>query len=445
MSRLTDALRALLGVSAYERAPGYGLEIDDKQVEELRSKLGGNLAQMPTTRIRWYLRDLESAQYAADAGDLSIAAQIYRSMRRDGVIAGLLSTLTSGIVRLPKRWYGELGVEELKARNGSRSVFDDMFPPSELSLLAADGRVLGVGVGELIPVDGRDFPVFRRLEPEFLRWRWIEGRWYYNSIIGPLPITPGDGRWVLHTPGGAIAPWNCGLWPSLGRAFINKEHAMNHRSNYSGKLANPARAAIAPSGATEDQRVGFLSSLIQWGVNSVFELPPGWDVKLIESKGEGTKVFQDEIDTCDKESAVSIAGQQVTVDGGAGFSNMDIHRAIRADIIKDTADGLAHTINTQGTPQFVARRYGVGKLDKGAMLEWDVARPRDLKAEADCLLSAANAIGQLREQLAGYNRELDINEFATRFSIPVKGDADGDGAPDQDNGDELERESSVLQ
>lgn len=140
-------------------------------------------------------------------------------MRRDGMIGGLIGTLTSGVVRLPKHFYGHPEiVAALDYHNGSRSVFDDMFPPSELSLLAGDGHVIGVGVGELIPVKGRDFPVLCRLEPQYLNFRWNENRWYYQSRAGNLPITPGDGRWILHTPGGRVSPWASRCWPSLGRS-----------------------------------------------------------------------------------------------------------------------------------------------------------------------------------------------------------------------------------
>jgi len=427
-----DILSALLGVSAYQPPKGYGPDLRDPAVERIREQVGGNLALQPTTRTRWYLADLEAARVAADTGDLSTAAQLCASMRGDGLISGLLGTLTGGLVTLPKKFYGshKESIEALQARNGSRSVFDDMAPTSELALLAADGVKLGVGIAELVPVPGRDFPIMIRLEPEFLRYRWVENRWYYLSIAGPLPITPGDGRWVLHAPGGRVRPWMAALWPSLGRSYINKEHAFLHRSNYSGKLANPARAAVAPAAATEPQRTGLLASLLRWGTNTVIELPPGWDVKIIESKGEGYQVFQSEIDTCDNEIKVAIAGQVVTVDGGAGFQNSDIHRTIRADIIKHHADGLAYTLNTQLIPPYVASHWGAEAVKTGACIEWDISRPKDLDAEARSLLTAAQAIDQLRATLATFGRELDIDELATRYGIPIRGDVDGDGAPD---------------
>ena len=386
---------------------------------------------MPTTRTRWYLSDLEMASRSADVGDISIVGQLWRAMRRDGTLSGLISTRTDGLVRLPKRFFGDASqVSELEPRNGTQSVFDEMFPPAELANLAADGIVCGVAVGELLPVPGRDFPVFRRLDPEFLRYRWNEGRWYFNSLAGPLPIQPGDGRWVLHMPGGNATPWNYGLWMPLGRSFINKEHALMHRSNYSAKLANPARVAKAPIGATEAQRTGFLSRVIAWGINTVFELPPGWDVALLESNGCGWEVFQSEIDTSDKEMILALAGQTVTTDGGAGFANADIHKSIRADLIKATADALAYTINTQGLPPWVVTKYGVDAIETRALVEWDVEPAKDRLAEAKSLIAVANAIGLLRQNLQPYGRDVDVVSIATRYGVPIAGDEDNDGTPD---------------
>jgi hypothetical protein len=394
--------------------------------------MGGNIAPLPTTQTRWYISDLESASKAADGGDLSTAARMYRAFRRDGVLSGLLSTCTDGMVRLPKRFSGDKDqVQALSPRNGTRSVFDEMCPPAELALLAADGRVLGVGVAELVPVEGRNYPVLRRLEPEFLKYRWNEGRWYYQSVAGLLPITPGDGRWVLHCPGGHSSPWQFGLWHALGRAWIFKEHALLHRFNYSSKLANPARAAVAPAGATEAQRVGFLTGLIQWGINTVFELPAGWDVKIVESNGRGFEVFKEEIESSDNEIMIALAGQVVTTTGGTGFANADIHKSIRADIIQSIADALAYTVNTQILPAWSIANYGIDSLETRAIVEWDVAPPKERNSEATSLNQAAIAAKAWREELAFYGRTPDIDQITTKFGVPIQGDLNGDGAPDE--------------
>lgn len=416
-------IRSLLGISTYTSPPpSAAMELDSPQVERTRTVMGGQLAATPVTQVRWILKDLELASYGADAGDLSLAARLWNASKRDGVFSGVLSTRTGGLVRLPKKFRGDAEIiEELEVGHDSvRSVFDEMCPPAELALLAEDGIGPGVGVAELIPVEGRDYPVLCRLPPENLSYRWVENRWYYKSVAGLLPITPGDGRWVLHIPGGRIAPWQSGMWRAVGRAFINKEHALLMDANWQAKLANPARVAVSPQGATDEQMQGWFRKVMAWGVNTVFGLKPGWDVKLLESNGVGSQAFDRTVKRSEREMIVAIAGQEVTTDGGAGFQNSDIHKSIRADLIKATADGLAYTVNTQVIPTWVLARWGEERLANSPCLEWDVTPPRDRTAEANAYVSVGNAIKGLLEALQNEPIELDTQEFCDRFNVPVR-------------------------
>lgn len=439
-----ERVAALLGVSAYAPPRGAGPSLDDASVESLREQLGGQISPLPQTKTRWVLADLEAAQRAADTGDLSLAAQLCRAMKRDAVLAGLLRVRTAGLVRLPKRFSGDSEqARVLEGRDGARSVFDAMFPPTELAALAADGILLGVGLAELVPVEGRDYPVLVRLDPEWLRFRWAENTWYYNSIAGPIPIYPGDGRLMLHIPGGRLAPWQSGLWYPLGESYINKSHAKLNNANWEGKLANPARVAIAPQAATEEQHQRWFQQVMAWGINTVFGLKPGYDVKLLESNGRGYESFAETIARSDREYMIALAGSTVMVDGGTGFANADIHKSVQADLIKDTAEGLAFTVNTQGIPPFVAQRWGVDALDRAAVVEWDVTPPKDLLVEAQSLKAAAEGIGAARAELAQFSKNgvllsPDITELANRYGIPIAGDADGDGTPDEEQGFERE-------
>lgn len=436
-------LSALLGISAYQPPPVQGTpELESRLVEAVRRAFGGQLQPQPTTQTRWYLADLELAERLADGGDLTLCAQLMRSARKDGVLAGVLSTRTGGLVRLPKKFRGDPDiVAALEQGHDSeegvsvRSVFDEMLPPTELAHFAADGELCGVAVGELVPVEGRDYPVFVRLDPEFLQYRWSENRWYFRSLAGLLPITPGDGRWVLHTPGGRNAPWQHGLWKAVGRAFIRKEHAALHRDNWEGKLANPARVAVAPQGASELQKEDWFRRVMAWGVNTVFGMTPGYDVKLVESNGRGYESFQKTIAEQNQELIIAVAGQTVTTDGGAGFQNSDIHKSIRADLIKSTADALAFTINTQCLPAYILKVWGEDALRRSVVVEWDVTPPKDRNAEAQSLTTTAQAITQLKDALAAHDRQLDIDTICARFGVPVLGDTNGDGRPDGQTGD----------
>jgi hypothetical protein len=425
-----DALRAILAVSTYEQErQGYGPT--PEQQDQVRQNLGGNLSPLPQTKTRWYLKELETAQYNADNGDLELASMLYRSMRRDGVFAGLLSQCTDGLVRLPKRFFGDPAqCAELEPHNGSRSVFDEMFPPQELALLAADGRMLGVGVAEMLPVQGRDYPVMCRLDPQWLRYRWNEGRWYYMSVTGPIPVTPGDGRWILHVPGGRIAPWNSGMWQACGRAWIHKEHALSFRSNWEAKLANPARVGEVPQACNDEMQQAWFQKIAAWSVDTVFVTKPGYSVKLLESNGRGYESFRQTVECSDNEYMICLAGQVVTTTGGTGFANADIHRSIRADIIKSIADSLSYTINTQGLPVWVLLHYGEAALTTRATVEWDVTPAKDRLAEANTLVTFANALNLATDAHARYGKALDIEQLDNEFGVPcVTGGATGGATP----------------
>lgn len=444
--RLLRASAALLGISTYERPGSEVIGPSEAQIESIRRTLGGNLQPIPFARPRWYLADLETAVYLANQGDLSWAAELMSTARSDGVLSGVLSTRTAGLVRLPKRFRGDAEmIEALElGHSAPRSVFDEMFPPSDLANLAADGELLGVGVGELVPVQGRDYPVFCHLDPQFLRYRWNESRWYFQSNAGPLPITPGDGRWILHTPGGRTAPWQNALWRAVGRAYIRKDHAALYKDEWEAKLANPARVAYAPNGSVEAQKESFFRQVMAWGVNTVFGLTPGYEIKLLESNGRGYESFIKTIAAQNEELIICVAGQTVTTDGGAGFQNSDIHRSIRSDLIKATADNLAFTINTQGIPAFVEKRWGAEALDRCPVVEWDVTPPKDRSAEAQALVTVAQAIDQLTAALGAHGRELDVDKLAQQFAVPVRGDRDANGVPDSEQQDPAEKRTPTL-
>jgi hypothetical protein len=418
---LLDRVQTLLGVSAFTKPANDAASLGSAFVNRVREAMGGQIQPISFSQTRWYPSDLEAAELAADTGDISLAARLMTAARKDGVLAGVLSTRTDGLVRLPRVFKGmsEIIADLEVGGDTPRSTFDEMFPAAELALLAADGLLLGVGVGELVPVEGREHPVLVRLEPEFLRYRWSENRWYFRSVAGLIPITPGDGRWVLHIPGGRQAPWRNGLWRAIGRAYIRKEHAQLYKDNWEAKLANPARVAYSPTAASDEQHESWFQQVMAWGTNTVFGLKPGYEVKLLESNGRGHESFENTIKRCDEEYVICIAGQTVTTDGGTGFANAGIHDAIRSDLIQSTADGLAYTVNTQGLPVYLVEVYGEGALERGAVVAWDVTPPKDRAAEATALGQVGTALVAIGDALAKHGRELDVDAFCERFNIPV--------------------------
>ena len=222
----------------------------------------------------------------------------------------------------------------------------------------------------------------------------------------------------------------------MGRAYIRKEHAQLYKDSWEAKLANPARVAYAPSGSVEEQKESFFAQVMAWGVNTVFGLTPGYEVKILESNGRGYESFLKTIADQNQEFMICVAGQTVTTDGGVGFANADVHKSIRADLIKATADSLAFTLNTQGIPAFIAQRWGADALTaRSVVVEWDVTPPKDKNAEASALVTVASAIKTLTEALAAHGKKLDVEALCVQFGVPIRGDADANGVPDVEESD----------
>jgi len=453
-SLLQRVANVLLGRSAYAEKPSMSTssnELTSPQVIRAREALGGNLAPPGRVPTRLYLADVETATIAADMGQIKPAAQLMAAAKQDGVYSGVLSTRTDGLVRLPRKFVGDSEIcAKLEAGHTSgssnadpRSDFDEMCPPKELALLAADGLTLGIGVGELVEVPGRAYPVLVRLDPQFLVYLWSDGCWYYQSVAGMLPITPGDGHWVLHCPGGRVAPWQNGFWRAIARAFIRKETASLLRDNWEQKLSNAARVAEAPQAATEDQQQGWFQQVAAWGINTVFSTKPGYVVRLLESNGIGWQSYSKTIEDQDREFQICVAGQTVTTEGKSGFVSADLYKSIRSDLIQATGDDLAYTVNTQVLPAYVFNVYGEQALEsRVVVMEWDTTPPKDLNSEATSQVTASTAIKGLTEALAPHGKRVDVAQLCVSFGVPILGDGDGDGANDGASNDNSAKGSS---
>lgn len=432
---LKDLVAALLGISAFAPPPAeYGPELGSATVDAAREALGGRLEPIPPVRLRWYPPDIERIQRQLQSGDLTLLGQLNESMKIDGVIRGLGDARTS-VVNFPKRYYGATDiVRVLQSKNASdRDVYNEMIPASEARLMCWDEIDCGVAIGEMVPVQGRDFPVLVRRYVQNLLYLQQRNQWFYRSIAGMIPIYPGvptaqGNWWVLHVGGGRLSPWNSGSWNALGRSYINKTQSIFARQAYEMKHAHPARVGTATLGATDADRKGLLSQLIRWALNSAFVLPVGYDLKLIESNGRGIEVYEQAIKHYNEEIATVLCGSAVMLQGTAGFSNMDVFRVVQTDLIKTTASNWDHTVNTQILPAFIAQRWGLDALDDATTVETDVSAPKDRKVEADTLVSVANAVKGLVEAIqsaqiaAGVKKPvaLDVGEMLARFGIPTR-------------------------
>lgn len=398
-------------------APGAGPSTPWSPSSPAAPRKRRRVAPLPIDRTRWLRADIEAAEHQANSGNLQRAAQIAQWCKEDLVVGGLLGTRCA-VPRLPREWRGDPEARLWLQGEGARQgCFDRIFPPVELEEDAIDHFVLGAGVSLFVHPTEQEYPTLVRLDNQFLRYLPGEDRWRYQGWGKTYDITPGDGVWVLHL-NGAIDPWRRGAWSALGYDQVSEDGAGLARDGFLFKFGNPFVMAVSPTGAAEEQKTRFWSGVADW-VMGFAGVTPGWDVKLIEAKGEGRQVFTDAEARVERRAMIRICGQVVTTTGGVGFANAEIFSTIASHLVTRTGQDLATTLNEQAIPHVIRWAQRNGRLaagDRSLLLSYDTTPPQAREAEAAAIKAAAEAITAMRE--AGLDP--DLIEMAARFRLPVK-------------------------
>lgn len=400
--------------------------------QEVRARNQGRLNYPRTPLANVYQDEIDYARTLLDStGQYSEAARISQlALSTDSWISGVFGTFSASITSLPRKFIGDQAIARdlsmgYQGIDGDpRSLFDAIVRPSVFASLLIDCRMLGTAVAELVWLPQLNYPIVARLDPQFLLLDRPSNTWLYRTDTGQqLEIIPGDGRWLLFTPGGAMEPWQGGIWAAVCRDYARKNEAQLNLDAWQQKHASPVRLGQTSQGATAVDRDDFLDEMIEWsGVNTSAVLPPGWTVSLLETNGQGYQSYAKTIELMNESLTVAIAGQLTTTQGSLGFANAEVGLTVRADLTKRYANDIAHAFSEQLLPYVVASRYG--SVDRQVAMTLETDPPKDRKALADAISQSAAAIKAVVEsaqlaQQAGLNAYApDIAELQRQFGIP---------------------------
>lgn len=360
---------------------------------------------------RWDPAMRDAVLYAAEAGELRRLGQFIDAMRSDGLIAGIMGTRTSGMLRVPIKLSGDpFLVELLRGRDpqydaegyctdkGVAGQYWRMFPEAEVASLMFCGIMAGVGIGEMVPqLDGP--PIFRCLDLQGLRYCHETEKWYYRTLKKEYVVNPGDGRWVLFLPYGSSRPWIKGAWWPVALPFITKQNAAFDRLRWQAQLADPLKVIEAADGADESHRESLIEFIRSaWRRAAGLVTPPKYKAGLVESNGRGYEVYTQGESRADIDIQVALAGQVVTTTGTTGFSSGNVWDDIRLDMVQSIAEALATTIHWQALRPWADRYHGA--RERAPWVRWDVRSPGQRKAEAEALKAVSEAVEKADAVLA---------------------------------------------
>lgn len=359
----------------------------------------------------WTPPQIRSAGILADGGNLRMAADLCEHVMRDSRVRGVLGARVSGLLGLDLL---------LKPATGGESVAQDLqtqwdvhHDHRELSRLCAWGIILGVGLAHVDYEPGPDGVTrkyLRTWHPRWLRWDDDLETWFVQvgQVGNEIPITPGDGEWILYTPYGQTRPWSLAPWHDLAVLWLLKMYCRDDFGRHSEIHGNPIRVGEAPQGASEPDREAFAADLADIGGDTSLVPPGGWKADLLEATGNTYEMFFKGIEFANLEISIALAGANLSSEVTAGsLAAAKVHGDIRADLIRDDAKALSLCLREQSLKPWCLYQYGNQEL--APTPEWDTKPPVDEKALGEGMAALGNGIQTLNAAISSYGQRLQLS------------------------------------
>lgn len=194
-------------------------------------------------------------------------------------------------------------------------------------------------------------------------------------------------------------PWRDGAWDTLAYEVIDALQGSMARGVFTQAFSMPTILAESPQGASDAQKVKFTESIIG-GFLQVIGVTPGYKLVFNQASAEGTPVFEAAEKKLERWASVFICGTAGILDGGSGFSNSDMFAGVRGETIEEEAEDLAEFENAQIWGPVCKWAVRAGYLEAGndnATINYIAKPPSKLKAEAEAVMAAANAVKAMRD------------------------------------------------
>lgn len=382
------------------------------------------------TSVRETLRLFESGQFQRPA-------ELADVMTRDDRVNGVLSTRVNAL--LGRKVSLAPANDSAKAKevcDALEPLWERMFPLDQLAALQRWAIHLGVAPGELIWSRTPEawVPTLKVWHPRYLFWRWSYPRVDPEADVdtgffalvhadGQLDLEPGDGKWVLLTPGGRHQRgWMSGSVRSLAIPWLIRTWAYRDWARYSEVHGQPTRKAIAPSEAKKEDKDRFFREIRDLGSEPTVLLlrndeGEGFDYELEEAQAKTWDGFEALISKTETSIAIAVLGQNLTTEGGPHVGTADVQDEVRRDYLRADGTSLAGALREQVLRPWAGFNYGDPNL--APIATWDVEPPKDHQASALALETAGGALANLNAALASSGKRVDVEAFAEQFDVPI--------------------------
>lgn len=374
----------------------------------------------PGISVSWTVPGVRSALADHERGQFNRSALLADAMDRDDRFSATLDVRIAGVLGLPFSMQSA-DPESDPANQLAEQLGDSWLticPEHDVADLLRWYYKLGVGVGELVWETGRDVwtPRLRVHHPQYLWFDETQDCYLLSTEEGTIPITPGDGKWVLLTDG--ERGYMRGLVRSLATTWMVRTFAWRDWARHSERHGMPIMLAKIPEAALAEGKDEFIEEIKQLATETTIPLPQfgdgeGYDVDLLEAKANDWEGFERLITSCNVSYAVRILGQNLTTEvQGGSYAAATAHERILGDLLRSDAEKIATTLHQQVAVPFV--EVNAGQADIAPWPKWDAEPPEDQQQRAQVLATLIPALDNA-ERLG---QSIDTAKLFEQFGIP---------------------------
>ncbi len=389
-----------------------------------------DVRQLPPGVGAWDRRfeEVQSIVASHENGSFRASGILADVIERNPRVMGALNNRSLGVLGAPFSILPGLG-DRRRAASVARTAELDwsaMMPEEIAAELLRGLTSMGFSVARVNPVslNGRWVPTLEPWHSSFLRWDQQRACLMATSITGEVPVTPGNGWFVLAAS--SVRPWMRGVVRCLGLPSETRSYAVRDWGRWSEKHGQPwIELKVPASKQDSDEASEFFSQMRDVGSEPVIVSPQGdkdqasFGVNLIEAKDTAWEGFKELIARQDGDVSIAIEGQNLSVEntGTGTYASAKVGHGIRQDLREADAWLLASTVHEQLMRVWAQWNFGDEGVAPWAV--YDPTPPEDLSAAATTMKTAGEAVTAWQTLAATRGRAVDIEELAERFGVPL--------------------------
>ena len=404
--------------------PGFQPPRDPLKFPKTKSTAKLVFRDLPLIAIQnsWSVASVRQALFSHSTGIFEQSAQLWDSILGDDRVTATLASRCVGLFGRENRF---MPANDSAAAKEVLDAWVAHWPllsgSSALRTISDYAIGMGFSPSQIVWDTSKSVwgPYLRPWHPRYTYYHFMLRKYVAFSQDGPIPIQPGDGKWLLHAPYGDYRGWIRGTVRAVAEPWLLRHFAFRDMARFSEIHGIPTRVGKVPAVSDPGERAQFEASIANLGSDTSMIIPQavdgqqgaGYEYCLVEATDQAWEVFPGLIDRCDMSIVLAILMQNLTTEvKGGSYAATSAHMDIRQSGIQGDNTAWKNTIYNQIARPFAF--FNFGDADLAPWTWWDVSPREDYASNAAQFMQFGTAIEVLRRGGVEFSDPQAVRKFA---------------------------------